>query len=138
MNKQEISTLNIMRSRGKPSAEIARTLGISVNTVRSYIRRHPPENVVQSACRNCGKPVVQTAGKKAKLFCSDRCRNTWWNSHPEKIQRKAYYSFICEYCGKEFESYGNKNRKYCCRKCFTDSRKAHSISDTAGASGYAP
>lgn len=46
MNKEEISTLIIMRSRGKSSAEIALALGVSVNTVRSYIRRHPPEDVV--------------------------------------------------------------------------------------------
>ena len=138
MNKQEISTLNIMRSRGKRASDIAIAIGVSVNTVRSYIRRHPPEDVVQSVCRNCGKPVHQISGRKAKQFCSDRCRNAWWNSHPENIQRKAYYSFICEYCGKKFESYGNKNRKYCSRKCYADSRKAHSVSNSVGASGYAP
>ena len=138
MNKQEISTLNIMRAKGKRAADIAIAIGVSVNTVRSYIRRHPPEDVVQSVCRNCGKPVIQPVGKKVKLFCTDRCRNAWWNSHPENIRRKAYYSFVCEYCGKEFESYGNKNRKYCCQKCYAGSRKAHSISDSVGASGYAP
>lgn len=132
MNKQEISTLNIMRSRGKRAADIAIAIGVSVNTVRSYIRRHPPEDVVQSCCRHCGKPVKQTAGQKAKLFCSDQCRNAWWKEHSEDINRKAFYHFTCAYCGKEFESYGNKNRKYCSRACFADSRKAHSVPDTAG------
>lgn len=128
MTKQEIETLNIMRNRGKTATEIALTLQISVNTVRSYIRRHPMENAVQVECRQCGKPIVQVKGRKAKYFCSDKCRNTWWNSHPEKINRKAYYHLTCEYCGKEFESYGNKNRKYCSRLCYADARKSHSIS----------
>ena len=30
----------------------------------------------------------------------------------------------CQHCGKEFESYGNKNRKYCCRTCYIASRQA--------------
>ena len=132
MNQQEISTLNIMRSRGKSSAEIALATGVSVNTVRSYIRRHPPEAMVQSICKYCGKPVIQPVGKKVKLFCSDRCRNAWWKEHPENIQCKAYYHFTCVYCGKEFESYRNKNRKYCSRACFANSRKAHSVSNTSG------
>lgn len=136
MNKQEIFTLNVMRSKGKGVTEIATTLRVSVNTVRSYIRRHPPEDTVQSACRYCGKPVLQITGRKVKLFCSDKCRNAWWKKHPESIDRKAYYHITCEYCGKEFESYGNKNRKYCSRTCYADSRKANSVSNTAGYVGY--
>lgn len=75
MTKQEIETLNIMRNRGKTATEIALTLQISVNTVRSYIRRHPMENAVQVECRQCGKPILQVKGRKAKYFCSDKCRN---------------------------------------------------------------
>lgn len=41
MTKHEIGILNVMRTRGKTAMDIALTLQISVNTVRSYIRRHP-------------------------------------------------------------------------------------------------
>ena len=92
MTKHEIEILNIMRSRDKSAADIAIALGLSVNTVRSYIRRHPPKDTVEVGCRQCGKPVMQHKGRKAKYFCSDRCRNAWWNAHPEKVQRKAYYT----------------------------------------------
>ena len=44
MTKHEIEILNIMRSRGKTATDIALALQVSVNTVRSYIRRHPPED----------------------------------------------------------------------------------------------
>lgn len=135
MTKQEIETLNLMRSHDKSAADIAITLGLSVNTVRSYIRRHPPKDAVQVGCRQCGKPVLQAKGRKAKYFCSDRCRNAWWNAHPEKVQRKAYYRLTCQFCGKEFVSYGNKNRKYCSRLCYADARKSRSVSDPLRSDG---
>ena len=130
MTKQEIETLNLMRSHDKSATDIAIALGLSVNTVRSYIRRHPPKDTVEVGCRQCGKPVMQHKGRKAKYFCSDRCRNAWWNAHPEKVQRKANYRLACRFCGKEFVSYGNKNRKYCSRLCYADARRSHSVSDT--------
>ncbi len=136
MNKQEISSLNVMRSIGKTTAEIASALRISINTVRSYVRRYPPADTAQSICRYCGKAVLQTTGRKMKLFCSDKCRNAWWKKHPESIERKAYYRFSCEFCGKEYESYGNNKRKYCSRACYANSRKAHTVSDASGSAGH--
>ncbi len=135
MTKHEIEILNIMRSRDKSAADIAIALGLSVNTVRSYIRRHPPKDTVEVGCRQCGKPVMQHKGRKAKYFCSDRCRNAWWNAHPEKVQRKAYYRLACRFCGKEFVSYGNKNRKYCSRLCYADTRRSRSVSDPLRSDG---
>ena len=135
MTKHEIEILNIMRSRDKSAADIAIALGLSVNTVRSYIRRHPPKDTVEVGCRQCGKPVMQHKGRKAKYFCSDRCRNAWWNAHPEKVQRKAYYRLACRFCGKEFVSYGNKYRKYCSRLCYADARRSRSVSDPLRSDG---
>lgn len=135
MTKHEIEILNIMRSRDKSAADIAIALGLSVNTVRSYIRCHPPKDTVEVGCRQCGKPVMQHKGRKAKYFCSDRCRNAWWNAHPEKVQRKAYYRLACRFCGKEFVSYGNKNRKYCSRLCYADARRSRSVSDPLRSDG---
>lgn len=135
MTKHEIEILNIMRSHDKSAADIAIALGLSVNTVRSYIRRHPPKDAVQVGCRQCGKPVMQHKGRKAKYFCSDRCRNAWWNAHPENVQRKAYYRLTCQFCGKEFVSYGSKNRKYCSRLCYADARRSRSVSDPLRSDG---
>ena len=106
------------------------SLAAQVDHYSTYIRRHPPEDAVRLECRQCGKPIVQVKGRKAKYFCSDKCRNAWWNAHPEKVQRKAYYHLTCEYCGKEFISYGNRKRKYCSRPCYADARRSHSVSDT--------
>ena len=75
MTKYQIEVLNTMRGRGKSAMDIALTLQISVNTVRSYIRRHPLEDAVRVECRQCGKLILQVKGRKAKYFCSDKCRN---------------------------------------------------------------
>jgi endogenous inhibitor of DNA gyrase (YacG/DUF329 family) len=141
MKKQEIKAINEMRLQGKTPGEIAWALGISVNTVRSHIRRHP-ELEGGKPCKNCGRPISTLPGRKEKLFCSDRCRMIWWNSHREQVQKKAYYRLTCSYCGKEFESYGNQNRKFCCRDCYRRSRitvslpEAGKVSIQSGNSGY--
>lgn len=43
---------------------------------------------------------------------------TWWNSHRDAVNKKAYRTFVCEYCGKEFTSYATDTRKYCSRECY--------------------
>ena len=117
MKKQEIERLNMLRKQGKKASEIAKTLQISLNTVRSYIRRHPIEDN-NHRCKNCDKPIYQPPGRKPKLFCSDKCRMTWWNSHRDAVNKKAYRTFTCEYCGKEFRVYATDTRKYCSRECY--------------------
>ena len=117
MKKQERETINAMRLQGKSPAEIAWNLGLSVNTVRSHIRRHP-ELQGGKPCKNCGRQITTLPGRKEKRFCSDKCRMTWWNSHREAVNKKAYRTFVCEYCGKEFLSYATDSRKYCSRECY--------------------
>ncbi len=54
MRKREIIALDNMRIQGKKPTEIANALGISVNTVKSHIRRHPdiPELCAASTAAN--------------------------------------------------------------------------------------
>lgn len=121
MTIHEKSEINRMRLEGYSASAIATFLGLSASTVRSHIHRHPEiENT--RLCKNCGKPVLQTPNRREKKFCSDTCRMEWWNKHQGEVHRKAYYTLTCEYCKKEFTSYGNKNRKYCSRDCYTQAR----------------
>ena len=122
MRLQDKIVINNMRLEGHAPSVIAAQLGIPASTIRSFIHRNPDvPNTKQ--CLQCGKPVLQPKGRREKKFCSDRCRMNWWNSHQDAVKRKAYYTLTCEYCGKEFESYGNKNRKYCCRTCYVAARQ---------------
>ena len=122
MRLQDKIVINNMRMEGHTPSVIAAKLGIPASTVRSFIHRNPVvPNTKQ--CLQCGKPVIQKKHCREKKFCSDSCRMAWWNSHQDAVDRKAYYTLTCEYCGKEFESYGNKNRKYCCRACYVAARQ---------------
>ena len=88
MRLQQINTINALRIQGQTPTQIARATGISINTVKSHIRRHPdiPGTV---RCQCCGRPVLQTLGKKKKLFCDARCRSRFWNStYREKQDEK--------------------------------------------------
>ena len=76
-------------------------------------------------CRNCGKPLTHTPGKKKRKFCSTECRLAWWNANPEKMNRKAMYSYTCPVCGSEFSAYGNAHRIYCSRECSRFARYGH-------------
>lgn len=83
MHKQQLDKLNSMRLQGHKPTYIATVLGISVNTVKSHIRRHPemPNTLI---CECCGKPVLQNDGRKLKRFCSDKCRSSYWNNKRKK------------------------------------------------------
>lgn len=130
MKQQQKEKIIQMRREGFSYSGISTALGISENTVKSFCRRNNlgigyTESCALKdgvLCRECGIPLAQTAGAKQKRFCSDKCRMTWWNHHPEAVNRKALYTFTCPICGRRFESYGNKNRKYCTRACYGRSK----------------
>ena len=122
MKLQDQIAINNMRLEGHSPSEIAARLGLSPSTVRSHIHRHRHIPSTKT-CKNCGQPLVQPKGRREKKFCSDRCRMAWWNSHKEEVNKQAFYKLTCQHCGKEFDSYGNSNRKYCCRACYIASRQ---------------
>ena len=120
MTLEQKTKIITLRANGFTYANISKSLGLSVNTVKSFYRRCPEG--VNAVCKFCGKPITQPKGTRQKKFCSDTCRMKWWNSHREEGNKKAIYKYKCEYCGKEFEAYGNKKRKYCSRDCYIKQR----------------
>ena len=109
------------REQGLGYKRIAALTGYSLNTVKSVCRRNP--NGEEKLCPQCGAKLVRTPHYREKRFCSDVCRMAWWNSHPEAVDRKAVYHFICAHCGQPFDSYGNDHRKYCSRTCYAEARR---------------
>jgi len=84
MTAQQLSTLMMMRDSGAGYLKIAQVLGVSKDTVKKYCQRHDLKNVTgakASLCPICGSKLVFVTGKKAKRFCSDRCRYIWHNKH---------------------------------------------------------
>lgn len=133
-NKQKIKVKQL-RSEGMGYTTVAKTLGLSKETVKSFCRRNglagradiaaqetEAERTEGKVCRNCGKELFQTPGMKTRKFCSKQCRETWWRNNPDKLHKKAIYKYVCAYCGKDFEAYGNSARKYCSHDCYIADR----------------
>lgn len=133
MTKEQKNQINRLRNEGFSYSKIAQRLCISENTVKSYCRRNNLNGVLgissqksgnETFCKQCGALINQPNKVKPKRFCSDDCRMAWWNAHPESVNRKAIYKLACAFCGREFESYGNKGRKFCNRVCYGKSKSA--------------
>ena len=124
MTNGEKARIVQMRKRGLGCAEIARSLGMSVNTVKSYWRRSgvkPLEKMTAQSgdvCRQCGSVLKHTPGRKRKQFCSDACRLRWWHGHRE-LGRNAR-TIVCASCGKAFVT--DRVQKYCSHACYISAR----------------
>lgn len=132
MTQEQKEKIRRYRRAGWGYSRIAENLCLSVNTVKSYCRRsdisggsaEPATKITAGTtlCENCGKKIHQIAKQKKKRFCCDKCRNVWWNKHPDAVKRKAVYRFVCPHCRKEFKIYGDKRRKYCSHDCYIADR----------------
>lgn len=132
MTAEQKQKIQQLRQLGQSYGEIATALSISENTVKSYcrrknigIRRKTVERKVTESntnCKNCGKPLIQGTKGHPRKFCSEECRRAWWKENDGQYAKKAYYTLVCKECGKKFESYGNKTRKFCGHACYIQSR----------------
>ena len=124
MTNGEKTLVAQQRRQGLGYTEIARKLGMSVNTVKSYCQRNgikpAGKTVVQSdnACRKCGSVLEHTPGRKKKQFCSDACRMLWWHDHRE--MSKTARGAKCAACGREFIT--DRAQKYCSHACYISAR----------------
>ena len=55
MTENESRQIQILRAKQFTCAQIASETGLPVNTVKSYLRRHPV--AAQNVCLQCGQPV---------------------------------------------------------------------------------
>jgi len=115
-------------------------MGISANTVKSFCQRNNvptgTSELIRTSynpnlCRLCFNEIIHVEGRKKKKFCSDKCRAIWWVNNADKLDKKAIYNFICARCGTEFESYGNKTRKFCSHNCYIEARFGKEVENEA-------
>jgi endogenous inhibitor of DNA gyrase (YacG/DUF329 family) len=93
-------------------------------------KRGPPlpmstEGEPSGPCPQCGCDVYQRPKMKRRVFCSDKCRFKWWAANRSIFNRKTFYICTCLHCGRAFESYGAKHRKYCDKDCAWAARSKH-------------
>lgn len=130
MNELQKQRIIELRNSGLSYSKIADALSISINTIKSFCRRNnlgghigkESKQINKTFCKKCGKELNQIPGKKPLKFCGKECRVNWWNTHPEMVNKKAIYSFVCTSCNSPFTSYGNSKRKYCSHSCYINHR----------------
>ena len=130
-NEQRVA-ITEHRNNGYGYKKISWLSGMCESTIKTFCRRNgldgntqepTLEEITEKTCLYCGKLIVQHPGRKEKKFCSDPCRNRWWNSHLNLVKRKAMYEFVCPTCEKTFSVYGNRNRKYCYHECYIEDHR---------------
>ena len=119
MTDSQKHSIVALRREGMSYNGIAKKLGISVNTVKSYCRRRSLKSE-EHVCKQCGVPVAQNPRRREKKFCSDACRMKWWSAHPEEARNSS--RLVCPVCGKIFMAHGHTKRKYCSHKCYIADR----------------
>jgi endogenous inhibitor of DNA gyrase (YacG/DUF329 family) len=133
MTNEQKSRIAELRKEGLGYKRIAKALGLNDGTVKTYCHRHgmatvqaetakPSRDASGDKCRFCGAPLVQLPGRKPKKFCSDECRNRFWNRNIARVNRKSMIRYTCPVCGKAFNAYGKHNRKYCSHGCYITDR----------------
>ncbi len=130
MTEEQRNRIVSARKNGMGYAKIATEIGMTKNAVAAFCRRNcltgnmsvSKDKGEDGLCRECGKPLVQEDGMKTRVFCSRACKTKWWHEHPDRMNHKATYHFVCAACGKPFEAYGNSKRKYCSHSCYINAR----------------
>lgn len=120
LQKKQIAA---MRKQKATYAEISEALGIPVGTIKNYCYRYGLTVSTQSnkpRCKNCGAELTNTPKARPRLFCSDRCKQTWWNGHRSERTSSKIVPHTCPTCGKMFADYSGANRKYCSQECYRE------------------
>lgn len=132
MTNEERDQIILLRCQGLSYEKISKALGLKRDTIRAFCKRNGLngqaadikeshkkiviDEFTYKICLYCGKKLEQKQTGRRKKYCSIECKREW-----EKGHRKIYI-LKCEYCGKEYESKGFKNRKYCSHDCYIRDR----------------
>lgn len=87
MVKEEVIKLKI---KEKSYNEISRILGVNESTAKTIYNRFKNSHL-ESFCPMCSKLLIQTKGHRQKRFCSNKCKNRYWNlMKAKRISKEAY------------------------------------------------
>ena len=135
MTDAQAAQIKELRMRGQGYRAIGAAVGLSRDIVRNFCKAKGMDGYARAmalnmqerlacgkACACCGKEISQPGNGRPRKFRSDKCRRAWWKLHPELIHKAAFYPATCAHCGQEFQSYGNRKRKYCSHACYIAAR----------------
>lgn len=133
MTNSEKEKILKLRISGLGYKSIATKLGLSRDCVRQFCKTNniagyanamkvnrDEQESSGAVCLNCTAELEQPTCGRKKKFCSDKCRNDWWNKNYELHNFKTANKYICAECKKVFTAYGN--RKFCSHECYVNYR----------------
>lgn len=121
MTNAEKERILSMRKANITYAAIAEELGIPVGTIKTFCRRATKEEATteeKGRCKNCGMLLPKSLSPRERVFCSDKCKQAWWNKHRNARKSEKIIKTQCLICGKTFTDYGTNHRKYCSPECY--------------------
>ena len=125
MTLQQRNAILALRESGTSMRKIAETLGLPLNTVKSFCYRSKTtqkETEHLICCNYCGSIIKQKSNSTVRHFCDRHCYIKWW--HCQSGRSRTVYHKECLYCGKLFDALSKKTQRYCSIACFQASRKA--------------
>ena len=75
MTNQEKARIVELKNNGESYASISRIMGVNESTVKTIYSRWKNN----SRCLYCGKNLIQTRGHRQKKYCSNVCKDAFWN-----------------------------------------------------------
>jgi predicted nucleic acid-binding Zn ribbon protein len=89
-----------------------------------YMAQKKPEIIIPQKpkeqmreCLGCGNPFpLNTRGKGVKKFCSDECREKFYDDRKSQQRWEQKPHADCDFCGKDFIPKTSRNR-FCCFDC---------------------
>lgn len=123
MTDMEKKQIICMREQNLTYAAIAEEIGIPESTIKTFCRRNSMMAVrtpkKKDCCKNCGAKISNTEKTaRTRVFCSVKCKQTWWNKHRNERHSEKIVPHSCLVCGKQFLDYSGANRKYCSQVCY--------------------
>ena len=76
-----------MRRDGLSYTKISESTGLSINTIKSFLRRTSTKCKGTPLCKNCRKPLERFSRNGMKKFCCDSCRFEWWRKNAESNRK---------------------------------------------------
>lgn len=121
--------IRLLREHGMSFSKISAYTGAAMSSVHYQCRDvKVDEDAVdeqllekienREVCAYCGGKLQPSAAGRPKRFCCDDCRKAYWKMHRNEAKKntKYIYTKVCPYCGRTFEAYAKRNRKYCCHE----------------------
>lgn len=114
VNNNNVKSNNVNKNKDKDET-------VNIKSENSKIVKEYIYDGNSNLCKNCGKPVIQSVGRKKKKFCCDKCRIQYWHKQNE-YNAAVPEEYICEHCGKTFLAPKSSPKKYCCHECYIHDR----------------